>query len=49
MVVSVIARPAELIPKSSPLWMSPGMPSMRMRCPAAGRMSKITFHREPSR
>ena len=48
-VVSVIARPAELIPKSSPLWMRPGMPSIRMRYPAAGRMSKMTFHREPSR
>ncbi len=48
-VVSVIARPAELTPKSSPLWMRPGMPSIRMRWPAAGRMSKTTFHRDPSR
>ena len=48
-VVSVIAIPAEETPKSSPLWIRPGKPSIRMRWPLVGRRSKITFQRAPSR
>ena len=36
MVVSVIMMPAALMPKSSPLWIRPGMPSMMMRWPFGG-------------
>ena len=47
MVVSVIMMPAEFTPKSSPLWIRPGMPSMMMRLPFAGAMSKMMFQRSP--
>ena len=47
MVVSAISRPAELMPKSSPLWISPGMPSIRIRLPLAGAMSNMMFQRSP--
>ena len=47
MVVSVITMPAELMPKSSPLWIRPGMPSIRMRLPCAGTISKMMFQRSP--
>ena len=47
MVVSVTTRPAELMPKSSALWINPGAPSIRMREPLAGRISNMMFQRSP--
>ena len=47
MVVSVIMMPAEFMPKSSPLWIRPGMPSMMMWLPFAGTISKMMFQRSP--
>ena len=47
MVVSVMMMPAEFNPKSSPLWISPGIPSMMKRLPAEGVISKMMFQRSP--
>jgi hypothetical protein len=35
------------MPKSSPEWISPGMPSMMIRLPSAGAISKTMFQRSP--
>ena len=48
MVVSVIIIPADVTPKSSSLAITPGRPSMRMREPASGLMSKTMFQRVPT-
>ena len=47
MVVSVIRMPAEFTPKSSPLWISPAMPSISIWLPCAGTISKTMFQRSP--
>ena len=49
MVVSVTMRPPELTPKSSSLVMMPGNPSIKMRWPCWGTMSKIIRQRSPSK
>ncbi len=47
-VVSVIIIPAEVTAKSSSLTITPGRPSIRIRAPASGLMSKMTFQRVPT-
>jgi len=47
-VVSVIIMPASLIPKSSSLTITPGRPSIKMRWPLIGLMSKMMFQRSPT-
>ena len=47
-VVSVIIRPLALTPKSSALVITPGIPSIKKRCPLAGTISKTMVQRSPS-
>ena len=47
MVVSVIMMPAELMPKSSPLWIRPGAPVHQDAMAFGGTMSKMIFQRSP--
>ena len=47
MVVSVTISPSELTPKSSSLTITPGKPSMKMRKPCSGAMSKMMRQRSP--
>src|ERR1700728_4023146 len=49
MVVSVIMMPAAFTPKSSSLVITPGKPSIRMRWPCCGKISKTITQRSPAR